>query len=239
MVEVSVIVPTRNRAHLIGETIASILGQTFRDLELIIVDDFSEDDTERVVRSFADGRIRYFRNESGRLVAVNRNYGMMQAKGRYIAFCDDDDLWLPRKLEIQLEELARDDGLGLVCTNAIVFDSGGNRRLFHQKHLSPGDFSLGSLLRDNRVVCSSVVVRKSVIDELGMMNTAPALFTGEDYELWLRIARRYRIGYIDMPLVKYRLHAGSLQPRDTTALKRRREIYRFLRTCGFISQSLY
>lgn len=236
---VSIIVPTRNRASLVGETIDAILKQTFRDLEVIVVDDCSQDDTESIIRGYADDRVRYFYHDSGRLVAVNRNYGMSQATGEYLAFCDDDDIWLPDRLEKQLPEFEKDDHLELVCSNAVIFNEKGDIRPFHPAGLAARDFTFNSLLRDNKIITSSVTVRKSVIDEVGMMDTSPALVTGQDYELWLRIARKYPVKYLDLPLVKYRVHSGNATPRGIAAVKRRRAVYRFLRDKKIIGHWLY
>jgi glycosyltransferase involved in cell wall biosynthesis len=232
-------VPTRNRARLVGATINAILGQTFRDLEVIIVDDCSRDDTENVIRGYTDERIRYFKHDSGRLVAVNRNYAMSQATGDYLAFCDDDDIWLPDKLDKELREFARDPRLGLVCANAIIFNEKGDVRPFHRAGLTDRDFTLRALLLDNKIISSSVMVRKSVIDDIGMMDTSPALVTGQDYELWLRIARKYPVKYLDIPLIRYRVHTGNITPRGGDAVARRRAIYRRLWAKRLIARPLY
>ena len=91
--KVSVVVTTYNRAHIVTEAIESILNQTFGDFELIIVDNYSNDNTEEVIKSYKDERIKYFKNRNNGIIAVNRNYGISKAQGEYIAFCDDDDLW--------------------------------------------------------------------------------------------------------------------------------------------------
>jgi glycosyltransferase involved in cell wall biosynthesis len=238
-VQVSVIVLTYNRAHLVTGTIDSILNQTFRDLELIIVDNCSADDTEKVITGYADGRIRYYRHDNGGVIAVNRNYGIDRARGEYIAFCDDDDLWLPDKLEKQLPEFSKDDRLGLVCTNAEIFNEDGDLGAFHSAGLSDADFTLKSLIFANLIICSSVLVKKSTINDVGVMDTSPAIFTAEDFELWLRIARKYRIKYIDLPLVKYRVHSSNIKKTAAAAMKRNRALYRSLLNKGVIGSRLY
>jgi glycosyltransferase involved in cell wall biosynthesis len=237
--KVSIIVPTFNRAYLVTETIDSILNQTFRDFELIIVDNCSTDDTEKVIAGYQDERIRYFKNDNGGVIAVNRNYGISQAHGEYIAFCDDDDLWLPEKLEKQLLEFEKDSGLGLVCTNAVIFNETGELGSFHKTGLTAADFTLKSLIFGNLVICSSVLIKKSAIDSIGLFDTAPAIFTAEDFELWLRIARRYRLKYIDSPLVKYRIHSANIKKQASAAIKRNRAVYRSLLDKGVIERSLY
>ena len=103
MAAVSVIITTYNRAHLVGKAIKSVLNQTFQDFELIVVDDGSTDNTEEVINSFNDTRIRYIRHKINKGGNAARNTGLRNSKGEYIAFLDSDDEWLPEKLERQLE----------------------------------------------------------------------------------------------------------------------------------------
>jgi glycosyltransferase involved in cell wall biosynthesis len=239
VVKVSVIVLTYNRAHMVPETIDSILNQTYPDFELIIVDNCSTDDTEKVIAGYTDRRIRYLKNDNGGLIAVNRNYGLKRARGEYIAFCDDDDLWLPDKLEKQLREFGKDERLGLVCTNAVLFSEAGDLGTFNPAGLSEEAFTLDSLLRTNLIICSSVLIKKGAIDEVGLFDTAPAIFSGEDLELWLRIACKYNLKYLDLPLIKYRVHPGSVKKSAAAAMKRNRAVYRSLRDKGVIGRTLY
>ena len=99
---VTVVVTTYNRKELLKETIDSILNQTYTNFELIVVDNFSNYDFLKHVKSFEDKRIIAFQNQNNGIIAVNRNFGIKRANGDYIAFCDDDDLWLPNKLETQI-----------------------------------------------------------------------------------------------------------------------------------------
>ena len=101
--KVSVIIPTYNRAHLVGRAIRSVLNQTYQDFEIIVVDDGSTDNTEEVVKSFNDPRIRYIRHEKNRGGSAACNTGIRAARGEYIAFQDSDDEWLPEKLEKQMQ----------------------------------------------------------------------------------------------------------------------------------------
>jgi len=237
--KISIIVPTFNRAHMVTETIDSVLGQTFKDFELIVIDNFSNDTTEQVIKKYQDKRLRFFRHENGGVVALNRNYGINQARGEYIAFCDDDDLWLPDKLEKQIHEFEKDNHLGIVCTNAVMFDDTGNLGSFNGSAITAKDFTLKSLLRFSPIICSSVLVRKSALNDVGLMDTSPDIFTAEDYELWLRIASKYNIKYIDEPLVRYRVHAGGYKKSSTAAMKRNRAVYRMQLEKGIINRGLY
>ena len=209
VMKVSVITPTYNREQLLKETMDSILKQTFTDFELIIVDNYSVDSTEKLVKSYNDKRIRYFKNRNGGIVAVNRNFGINEAKGELIAFCDDDDLWMPKKLEKQILEFEKDSQVGLVCTNGFSFDKNGIRGKMGRSidHYLVFD----QLLKDNTIPSCSVMVRKRALDEVGIFDESQDILTAEDYELWLRIATKFKIKYIGTQLVKYRVHAGTFQ----------------------------
>ncbi|MCX6666554.1 MAG: glycosyltransferase family A protein [Euryarchaeota archaeon] len=214
VMKISVIIPTYNREKLLKETVDSILRQTFQDFELIIVDNFSVDNTENIVYLFHDDRIRYYKHQNNGIIAVNRNFGIKKARGEFIAFCDDDDLWLPQKLEKQLLEFERDGKIGLVCTNGFSFNEHGKTESLGKS--SSRYFTLNNLLIENTIACSSVMVKKSVLTDVGIFDESREIFTGEDYELWLRVAKRYRIKYLGTPLFKYRIHTGALQKTYVT-----------------------
>ncbi|MBA7530747.1 UDP-Glc:alpha-D-GlcNAc-diphosphoundecaprenol beta-1,3-glucosyltransferase WfgD [subsurface metagenome] len=98
---ISVVMPTYNHGRFIGDAINSVLNQTYRNLELIIIDNFSEDNTEKIVTSYKDDRIKYLKFKNNGVIASSRNYGIKHSRGEYIAFLDSDDVWLPEKLEKQ------------------------------------------------------------------------------------------------------------------------------------------
>lgn len=204
---VSVIVTTYKRAKLLAETLDSILAQTFTDFELIVVDNLSEDGTGEYVTSIADPRVRYFRNANHGVIAANRNYGIRQAKGRYIAFCDDDDLWQADKLEQQVNLLEQHAEVALCYTQAESFlgdkilAARMNRRQVRANHFF-------QLLRGNFFPNSSVLIRREVFEELGMLTEDASL--REDYEMWLRIARRHRLMGIEASLIRYRVHPSNV-----------------------------
>ena len=213
--KVSVIVPTYNRAHMITEAIESVLSQTFKDFELIIVDNYSTDDTESIVKSYVDKRIRYFKNQNNGLVSINRNYGIQKSGGEYIAFLDDDDLWLPEKLEKQVELLDSSKQLGLVYSNSYVIDSNGYLRettyLYGMKPARGSAFN--ELFRFNFIPTLTVAIRREVLDKVGEFN--PRYKICQDYDLWLRIAEYYPIDFVEQPLAKFRVHGGSIYQKNT------------------------
>ena len=207
--KVSVIMPTFNREKLITETIDSILNQTYKNIELIIVDNFSVDETESVVKLFNDNRIKYFKNQNNGIIAVNRNFGFSKSTGDFIAFCDSDDLWFPTKLEKQLNEFNKNPNVGLVCSSGITFNEKGTIGKIEDTSLT--NISFEKLLFHNYVINSSAIVKKNVFDNIGLLDEDPNIIAVEDYELWLRIAKKYEVKHMNEPLVKYRIHENALQ----------------------------
>ena len=236
---VSVIVTTYNRAHLVGETIDSILSQVCQDFEVIIVDNESADNTEAVIKSYHDERIGYFKNQNHGIIAVNRNYGAGKAQGEYIAFCDDDDLWFPEKLEKQVQEMEKDSQIGLVCNNEIGFDGRGDHGKMIKTSPTDSAFTFEALVWRSFVSSSTALVRKAVLDDVGMMDESPQFVAAEDYELWLRIAKKYKVKYIDLPLGKYRTHPGTYRKGPAESLERNKLVYKKLLDEGVLSVDLY
>lgn len=231
---VSIIVTTFNRRELLAETINSILLQTFADFELIVVDNMSEDGTKEYICGISDCRIKYFRNPNDGVIAVNRNFGIQRARGVYIAFCDDDDLWLPTKLDQQVFLLTKNTDVALCYTQAESFLDGKtvaprmNRRYVYRNHFS-------ALLRGNYFPNSSVIVRCFIFKELGLLTENPSL--REDYEMWLRIAKYYTLMGIEASLIRYRMHSSNI------AGNRAQETLRAIRTvrsvCNLLNLPFY
>jgi|CXWL01.1.fsa_nt_gi glycosyltransferase involved in cell wall biosynthesis len=217
---VSVVVPTNNREGLLRQTVASILAQDLRDFELIIVDNVSTDGTEAYVQGARDPRIRYFRNANGGIPAISRNFGIRHALGEYVAFCDDDDLWLPGKLSRQVDALKRAPAAGLCFTNGIAFrDSSvvAPDLVAGKKHLLRRNFA--GLLMENTIPSCSVMVRRSTLEAAGLFDESADLVAVEDWELWLRIARRSSLAYLDDRLVRYRIHENLSAKPSVTVLR--------------------
>ncbi len=213
---ISVVIPAHNACSTIRPTVSSVLGQTYREFELIVVDDGSTDDTAGVVESFGDDRIVCLHVEH-RERAVARNKGIAAAKGKYIAFLDADDLWLPRKLEKQLAVLEANPEIGLVYGDLYYFDdaTGQDVTFFGKtRSLHRGEIALHLLLKANFIQSPTVVVPKSVFHQVGLFD--PGLVPIEDWDMWLRIAAGYPIDYVPEPLARYRLHQGFTSTANPT-----------------------
>lgn len=196
---VSVIIPTCNRAQFLSEAIKSVLKQTFRDLELIVVDDGSQDETRLIVQEFAS-KVRYFYQEN-KGVSAARNVGIRAARGQYVAFLDSDDLWKKRKLEIQMNYLQGDSSTNVCYTNEIWLKNGEhlNQKKKHQKF---SGWILEKMLALCLISASSIIIHHAVFKQVGVFDEK--LPVCEDYDLWLRIGARYPVTFIDKPLITKR-----------------------------------
>ncbi|MFL5242852.1 MAG: glycosyltransferase [Gemmataceae bacterium] len=207
---VSVVIATYNYGRFLAGALNSVLGQSFRNLEVIVVDDGSSDDTRSVIEPFlADSRLQYVRvNHLGQPAAKNTAIRLAQAP--LIAFLDADDLWLPNKLEQQLALLETRPEVGVVYGRRLLMDELGRDLECQSPECRRGDV-LAALLHDNFICFSSVVVRRRVPDEVGLFDETLPLAI--DYDLWLRAALRFPFDYVDRPLVKYRTGHASLSRR--------------------------
>jgi glycosyltransferase involved in cell wall biosynthesis len=213
---VSVVIAAYNYGRYLDGALASVLGQSLRDLEVIVVDDGSTDDTGEVVARFlSDDRVRYERtNHVGQSAA--KNTGIRLARARLIAFLDADDLWLPTKLEKQLALLKTNPALGVVYSRRSLMDESGRPLEYEQPALFRGRV-VDAMFRNNFICFSSAVVHRRVFKHLGFFEESLALAI--DYEFWLRVASSYAFDYVDEPLVQYRTGHASLSRRTEERLK--------------------
>lgn len=206
---VSVVIATRNYGRYLAGALRSVLAQTHSDLEVIVVDDGSTDDTPVVVRPYlSDPRISYHRTD-GLGQPRAKNLGVRHARGPLIAFLDGDDEWRPTKLERQLP-LFQDPAVGVVYSRRTTMGPDGNELPTTPTELVRGRVFEAVLIR-NCVCFSSVVVRRDVFEAVGLFD--PKLPLAIDYDLWLRVARHYTFDYVDEPLVRYRTGHANLSSR--------------------------
>tara|TARA_B100000315_G_C14523743_1_gene562811 strand:- start:156 stop:1124 length:969 start_codon:yes stop_codon:yes gene_type:complete len=202
---VSVIVTTYNRKEMLYDTIKSILNQTYVNFELIIVDTYSDYNFKSYIKSFNDNRIRSFQNENNGVIGINRNYGIKKSIGEYIAFCDDDDIWLPEKLEIQLQCIKTGDYIGVGC-NYIKF---GNTTFFrkytnYQNHVNNKRIIIdyNKLIKGKSVPLSSLMVKRNNI----LFSEDKHFICVEDWDYQIQLVKYQRkIVLIPDILLKYRI----------------------------------
>jgi glycosyltransferase involved in cell wall biosynthesis len=202
---VSVIIPAYNRAQWIGASIQSVLDQTYTDYEIIVVDDGSTDDTAEVIRAFTD-RVRYVYQENGGAAAA-RNRGMRESRGEYLAFLDSDDLFMPEKLQKQVEYLQHNPHIGMVYSAYSNID-GNNNELGIVSAQHTGHIYRQFLFHCN-IQTSTIMIRRQVAKAVGEFDVYLRL--PEDIDYWIRIARHYEIGAIDEPLSRFRTHPGNIE----------------------------
>jgi len=207
MYTVSVIIPTYNRAGWIREAIESVRNQTLQDFEIIVVDDGSTDTTAGVVAAIGDSRVSFL-TQSHRGVSAARNLGIQQARGKYIAFLDSDDLFFPDKLARQVAYLDAHPEIGLLYTAYESLDSAGCRKI-HPPAMTGWVYK--ELLHLCTIATPTVMIPAGVLAEAGGFDEA--LHLAEDQDLWVRIARRYEVAALQEPLVRVRVHEGGI-PRD-------------------------
>ncbi|MDD5136952.1 MAG: glycosyltransferase [Candidatus Omnitrophica bacterium] len=205
MPTVSVNIPCYNSAPHIRETIASVLGQTLKDLEVIVVDDGSTDDTGKIVASFNDARIKYhYQANKGLSNARNKAIGM--SGGEYIAFLDHDDVWVPTKLEKQVSLLNSHPEVAFAYSNYFWLFPNGRQKLVLKGEQPRGNV-LESFLGDYPIGILTAMVRRQTIGSLGLYFDE-GVTVCEDYDFFVRLAYAAQAGYIAEPLAFYRIHAG-------------------------------
>jgi len=210
---VTVIIPTYNRAHLLGRSIKSVLGQTYRDIELIVVDDCSTDNTEEVIRSFSDERLLSFRlNENSGSPAAPTNKGIEAARGEYIAIQDSDDEWLPRKLEKQMDVFKKVSlEVAVVYTDVWRIRENGEKEYNPSPHIMPEDGiiyrkALGYRLEG--IGTQTLLIRKECFSKTGLFDEKLHMYI--DTELLIRMSKYYYFYHLQEPLVNYFETPGSM-----------------------------
>lgn len=216
---VSIVMPTFNQDRFIGKAIQSVLDQTHTNWELLIINNFSTDKTRDVVASFADTRIKIFDFANDGVIAASRNFAMTQSSGECIAFLDSDDYWAPEKISKCMSKLSA--GFDLVCHGEYFFQDGISD--FKPRKYGPetGCVFERMMSKGNCLSTSAIIVKKSILDQVGFFDENKIFNTAEDFDLWLRIVKMpARIGIIDEMLGYYRLHSASasaLQVRNAKA----------------------
>jgi len=203
---VSVVIPAYNSSRTIAQTLESALTQGIAEIEVIVVDDGSSDDTAEIVRRSEDHRLRLVQRPNGG-VASARNAGIELARGEWVAFLDSDDIWLPHKLERQLELMSAQPGCQASQGSAYFVDD--QLRPLKLRRCIPVDDPLLTFLRFQNLpnAASSWVVRRSLIEQIGPFNADLVIL--EDWEFSLRLARYASPLCIDEPLTLYRVHPGN------------------------------
>lgn len=205
---VSVVIPNYNYAHYLSEAIDSVLAQTYSDIEIIVVDDGSRDSSRDVMVAYGERITAIFQQNQG--VSAARNNGAAAGSGQYIAFLDADDAWLPTKIEKQISRSTADPSLGLVHVGVDEVDADGNL-LLKRLEGSDGEALEDLLMLGRKGVLgggSGLMVPRKIFDEIGGFD--PRLSTSADYDFFVQVASRYKVGFVSEILLKYRIHGSNM-----------------------------
>lgn len=223
---VSVIVTTFNRVEMLLLTVQSILDQTYSNIEVIIIDDESNDLTEQKVKQIEDDRVFYYKINHWGGPARPRNVGIEKSNGYYICFCDDDDLWEKCKVEKSIEYMFQ-KGAEIVFTGTSFIDQFGNsveKKSVFSKNVFMNFQVLKKrskkLLINNMIPLSSVILKKDVVSDLKFPEDK-SLISQEDHYLWILLNQNSKFHYLDSNLVQYRLHVGGISKQKG----RRRKVF--------------
>jgi glycosyltransferase involved in cell wall biosynthesis len=230
---VSIVMPTWNRLPYVEEAAKSVMAQTYRHWELIIIDDGSTDGTAGRLNALNEPRVRVLSSPHDGHIGKLRNRGVAASSGELIAFLDSDDLWLPRKLELQLEAL-RVSGAGWCYTGVVLMDAMGRPMPMRPGHFKPlsGDIVRELLMFKATVATPSVLVGRSLFEAAGGYSEHPFLVVNEDYELYMRLALRAPTVAIPDALVRVRKHTGNTREGDFESHARKALIYELFLTCN-------
>ena len=209
-IKISVIIPTFNRGKLIGNSIKSVLNQTFKNIEIIVIDDGSTDNTKKVVEKFHNDKIKYIKLKENKGGSNARNIGIKMAKGQYISFQDSDDIFYPNKLEKQLENLVNKNSNLDFCKINVIYNESYSYFVpseIREKRIFKGNFineliSFGNFISTQAILAKKLLIKKYLFD--------PEMPRLQDYDLLLRMIPKVKISYTKEVLVDLYIQKNSL-----------------------------
>ena len=210
---ISVVIPAYNCEQFIADALDSVIEQNILDLEIFVIDDGSTDCTKDVVSRYGDSVTLIQQQNAG--AAVARNEGLRRARGKYVALLDSDDLWLPGKLQLQIDHLERHPDVDMCCTRwGLLYPDTSGQYSFktpskpESSTVDPmcAGWIYCKLLQDCIVWTSTVVMRRTLIEHVGSFD--PELRRGQDYDYWVRASRKTKIDRLDVPLALYRMQVS-------------------------------
>ena len=212
---ISIVIPTFNHANYLSKALQSVLHQTYTNWEAIVIDNHSTDDTGKVINKFNDHRINYLKIQNNGVIAKSRNIGINSAKGDWVAFLDSDDLWTNNKLKTCIESI--NNQVDLIYHDLEVTS---NRRIFFKGKINKTrqlkkPVLIDLLVNGNAISNSSVIVRKKILIEIGLMDENKELIAAEDYNTWLKISNfTDQFLYLPKKLGYYYIHHEGISQKD-------------------------
>ncbi len=223
---VSVIMPNFNHARYLADSVEAVLSQSYNHLELIIIDDCSNDESPEIIETFRrkDKRVIPIYNSMNLGASGSRNKALKTCRGDYIAFCDADDIWEKEKTKLQIERLQSENEYDVVFCDSIIINEKGvsTGERFSSQHVKMKDVGgniFHELCLSNYINTATVMFRKKCLDQVGLFDENIKYI--EDWLYWTMLARHFRFLYVDTPLVRYRVHPNSSN-KDRIGLKKQR-----------------
>lgn len=217
MPKVSVLIPTYNYGRFVGQAVRSVLEQSYPNIEIIVIDDGSTDNTREILRPWQPSICYYYKTNGGTASALN--FGIMKASGKYICWLSSDDIFLPDKVAKQVMQMEANPELGFSYTSFMFIDAQGNKeRDIHSPFYPDGQEMVEKLMEGCFINGSSVIIRASALETVGLFDEE--MGPAHDYDLWFRLLRQYPCGFLDEILIGYRWHDsnGSLFVRPNSEL---------------------
>lgn len=208
---ISVIIPTYNHSHFLEKAIQSVIDQTYSFWELLIVDNHSQDNTDSVVRSFNDTRIKLLKIHNNGVIAASRNMGILNARGEWVAFLDSDDSWYSEKLETLINDLRKSDVYDVISNDELMVDNNtGEKQVLHYGPYEDNFYEV-LLIDGNRLSPSATMIRRSFLIEQNLLfNEAHDYIAVEDYDLWLKLAlKNAKFKFNNIVLGEYLVHHAN------------------------------
>tara|TARA_Y100000589_G_scaffold332324_1_gene391752 strand:+ start:10930 stop:11739 length:810 start_codon:yes stop_codon:yes gene_type:complete len=204
----SIIIPTYNQSTLLRKCLESIINQTYKKWEAIIINNYSKDETINIIESFKDPRIKYKNFRNNGIIAASRNLGISLSKFPYISFLDSDDIWFPNKLEKVISYLEHKNDI--VCHSEIWKWSDGTTKLVNYGPEISSNYE-NLLFKGNVISTSAVSLKRNLIIEFKGFNQSPFMTGNEDYDLWMRISKeaKYKFKFLNEPLGYYNIHNNN------------------------------
>lgn len=212
---VTVIIPTYNHGKYINRCLRSVLEQSYKNFEIIVIDNNSTDNTEELINNFSDQRIKYLKTSNNGIIAKSRNVGLLNSNGDWIAFLDSDDWWEPNKLEVCIENISPDidfmyHDLEIISVESRFFM---RRQIKSRQVVNPVLNDL--LIYGNTIATSSTFIRATLLRSIGGMSENPLMVAAEDFNTWLRISKiTNNFKYISHRLGFYQLHNQGISRKD-------------------------
>ena len=207
---VSIIMNCHNGEKFLRQSIQSVLHQSYKNWELIFWDNFSEDDSKKIIAKFSDKRIKYFKSTKFNRLYKSRNLAIQNAKGEFISFLDTDDLWQKDKLEKQMNFFSKNEDFEIVYSNYYIYDESKKKKFIKFKKILPSGIIFKQLLRNYTVGIVTICLRRSIFKDSSFKDKFDII---GDFDLFLKLSEDKKIGYMHDVLAVYRLHKSNLSKK--------------------------